>query len=81
MSDPVKSHPTAEYAWEGVERALSSTNAVEQAIAIVRANLRDRRICARSGHWAPQNDRCSCLRNQDQGLPGVMGWAEIAIAH
>ena len=26
---PVKSHPTAEYAWEGVERALSTTNAVE----------------------------------------------------
>ena len=26
---PVKSHLTPEYAWEGVERALSSTNAVE----------------------------------------------------
>ena len=25
----VKSHPTPEYAWKGVERALSSTNAVE----------------------------------------------------
>jgi len=25
----VKSHPTPEYAWEGVELALSSTNAVE----------------------------------------------------
>jgi len=26
---PVESHPTPEYAWEGVELALSSTNAVE----------------------------------------------------
>jgi len=25
----VKSHPTPEYAWEGVERALSSMNAIE----------------------------------------------------
>jgi hypothetical protein len=25
----VKSHPTPEYAWEGVELALSSTNAIE----------------------------------------------------
>jgi hypothetical protein len=33
--------------------------------------------CARSGHWAPQNVRRSCPRNQDQALLGVRGWAEI----
>jgi hypothetical protein len=28
----VKSHPTPEYAWEGVELALSSTNAIEHLL-------------------------------------------------
>ena len=39
--------------------------------------MRVRRICARSGHWAPQDDRRSCLEESRSPLPGVRGWAEI----
>src|SRR6476660_493454 len=59
------------------EAAPGPTESTPQSAA-VRANLRVRRVCARSGHWAPQNDGCSRATNQDQGLPGVSGWAEIA---
>jgi hypothetical protein len=41
-------------------------------ISAVRANLRVRRVCARSGHWAPQKASVSCLRNQDRRVAGVM---------